>query len=328
MLEEEAKSNFLCPFCRKTFTRKSNLSRHTELHTNTERYACSICQQAFLRKSNLKRHITKMHPPEIRFKCKRCDCTFTRRSNLKRHELSQHDVHERQKNICNSKTLSAFSWYVNDTEWEDKLRRLYTVKKPRITWPKSKKVSWDTLPYLIEKLDSWGIIPPQLKTGYVNPLNPLEPFVDPWDPCYFNGKVKGYWDKVNVSVRHVQKDFWKIWPAYTNRRTVILTNPPFLQKWLEPFFHFLSILDHPFVLILSHNMCNRLYLGEYLYDRIERPEELHIFSLQRSFRMEQKGGHVTGMAGLILCTYYPKEWNFKLNENIFGRVIPVKCLHG
>ena len=320
---------FDCPLCLKTFTRKYNLTRHMRIHAQVKPYSCFICQKAFNQINNLNRH-EKIHPAEKRFDCAQCISTFTRKDNLKRHTQKQHRVQQKQNIYSHTRDICLLDspWKVTSAKWNAKLRMLSSIEKPLITWPKSQKVSWDTLPFLIEKLNSWGIIPTQLKNGYINPLNPRRPYVDPWDPCWFNGKVTDYWNKIRVSVRHIQQDFWKKWPQFINRNTVIITNPPFLEKWLRPFFIFLAVLDHPFLLILPHKICDRLYFGETLYDRVKRPNELHIFSLQRSFRMEQKGGRVVGMAGLIVCAYYPKLWNFRLNENNFVRVIPLKCLHG
>ena len=125
-----------------------------------------------------------------------------------------------------------------------------------------------------------------------------------------------------------KKNFWKKWKNFVNPRTLIVTNPPFDQDWLEPFFRFVCVLDHPFLLILNIEMANRLYFGEHLYDQIQRRSELHIFNLQRCFYMKQKGGRVRSFSGLTICAYYPTKWNFILDEEQFERVITIKSLHG
>ena len=73
------------------------------------------------------------------------------------------------------------------------MERVLLVKPPRILWPKSKKVSWETLFDVIYSLDQVGVIHPQLKTNTV----------DPWDPCWFNGEVKTSRKKIGVTIRHV-----------------------------------------------------------------------------------------------------------------------------
>lgn len=204
-----------------------------------------------------------------------------------------------------------------DKEQQKKLERVFLVKPPRILWPKSKEVSWETLFDVIYSLDQVGVIHPQLKTNTV----------DPWDPCWFNGEVQNSQKKIGVTIRHVNKDFWNIWPQMINRKTMIITNPPFSPKWLKPFFVFLATLDLPFLVILPGNISDRLYFGNFLFDRIHRKSELYIFSLHKAFRMKQKGGRITGFSGLTICAYYPKSWKFKLDKTKFLRVITKKCLH-
>ena len=139
--------------------------------------------------------------------------------------------------------------------------------------------------------------------------------------------VASTWKRVGVSVLHTRDDFWNIWPKRLSKRTVLVTNPPFTRKWLEPFFTFVTTLDHPFLLILHNTAADRLCFGKFLYDRIKRKSELEIFSLQKAHRMKQKGGRLAGFAGLTICLYYPKRWNFSLDEKKFQRIIPIRSLH-
>ena len=132
---------------------------------------------------------------------------------------------------------------------------------------------------------------------------------------------------MGIAVTHTREDFWTIWPQKVTKRTVTITNPPFKRLWLEPFFAFLTTLDQPFLIILHNTAFNRLYFGKYLYDRIKRKSELEIFSIQKAHRMKQKGGRLVGFAGLIICLYYPKKWNFTLDEKKFQRIINIRSLH-
>ena len=175
----------------------------------------------------------------------------------------------------------------------------------------------ETLPSLKEALDRDGLLASQLK----------EKDVEVWDPCYHDGKVASTWERVGISVLHTREDFWTIWPQKVTKRTMIITNPPFTPDWLEPFFAFLTTLDQPFLIIMHNLAVNRLYFGKYLYDRIKRKSELEMFSLQKAHRMKQKGGRLAGFAGLNICLYYPKRWNFTLDEKKFQRIINIRSLH-
>ncbi|KDQ58122.1 hypothetical protein JAAARDRAFT_257388 [Jaapia argillacea MUCL 33604] len=47
---------YVCPLCRETFTRKSNLEDHNRIHTGEQPYACPVCNKPFTRCSDMKRH--------------------------------------------------------------------------------------------------------------------------------------------------------------------------------------------------------------------------------------------------------------------------------
>ena len=204
-----------------------------------------------------------------------------------------------------------------ENQWNDKLKLLSAISPPQVTWPKTKDISWETLPELILQLDKDGLLPPQPKTTDV----------DFWDPCFFNGEVKNTWKRVGISILHSCEDFWTNWPKRLTPRTVILTNPPFDQGWLEPFFEFLTTLDNPFFIFLHNKAPDRLYFGRHLFDRIKRKRELKIYHLQKSYKMMQKGGKVRGLAGLTICCYFLKKWMFELDETKYARVITINSLH-
>ena len=204
-----------------------------------------------------------------------------------------------------------------ENQWNDKLKLLSAISPTQDTWPKMKDISWETLPELILQLDKDGLLPPQLKTTDV----------DVWDPCFFNGEVKNTWKRVGISILQSCEDFWTNWPKRLTPRTVILTNPPFEQGWLEPFFEFLTTLDNPFFIFLHNKAPDRLYFGRHLFDRIKRKRELKIYHLQKSHKMMQKGGKVRGLAGLTICCYFPKNWMFELDETKYARVITINSLH-
>ena len=116
--------------------------------------------------------------------------------------------------------------YALQKEWLQKLRLLSNIQHPKKTWPKTKDVSWETLPSLIEALDKDGLLASQLK----------EKDLEVWDPCYHDGMLASTWKRLGISVRHSRDNFWTTWPQTVTKRTVIVTNPPFTREWLEPFF--------------------------------------------------------------------------------------------
>lgn len=82
---EAVHSLFTCLCCFKTFTSRSNLERHSRLHTGHRPYACNICGKAFSRKDHLSNHTTK-HA----FKCGTCSKRYADRSSLISHYHLDH----------------------------------------------------------------------------------------------------------------------------------------------------------------------------------------------------------------------------------------------
>ena len=84
---EAVHSVFTCQCCYKTFTSRSNLERHSRLHTGHRPYVCHICDKAFSRKDHLSNHATK-HA----FKCGTCSKRFVDRKTLATHFTYDHNV--------------------------------------------------------------------------------------------------------------------------------------------------------------------------------------------------------------------------------------------
>ena len=234
-----------------------------------------------------------------------------------RRKSTRHHRRTRKQEIKRYQKIYRAIYYTQEKGWNAKLKLLAKIPPTQVQWPKTRDVSWETLPDIISQIDKEGLLLPHLKTNEV----------DVWDPCFFNGEVEKAWKKVGISLRHSRENFWTVWPRRLTPRTVNITNPPFLQSWLEPFFRFLTTLDNPFLILLQDKAPHRLYFGKHLYDQVKRKSELKIYHLQKAYRMKQKGGRVAGFSGLTLCCYYPKHWMFKLNASSYARLIKTHSLH-
>jgi len=82
---ETVHSIFTCLCCFKTFTSRSNLERHSRLHTGHRPYSCPVCGKSFSRKDHLSNHATK-HA----YKCGTCTRRCSDRTALAEHYRLEH----------------------------------------------------------------------------------------------------------------------------------------------------------------------------------------------------------------------------------------------
>ncbi|KAG8176032.1 hypothetical protein JTE90_024673 [Oedothorax gibbosus] len=74
----------VCDTCRKTFSKKSNLTRHMKNHAEGSiGFDCKVCDKFFTREDNLTRHM-KSHDSEEHV-CPKCPKSFIRKDKLAKH---------------------------------------------------------------------------------------------------------------------------------------------------------------------------------------------------------------------------------------------------
>lgn len=75
---------FACEFCKKTFAKSWNLTSHRRIHTGERPYHCETCHKAFAKSWNLTNH-RRTHTGEKPYGCKYCEKSFSHSSNLTSH---------------------------------------------------------------------------------------------------------------------------------------------------------------------------------------------------------------------------------------------------
>ncbi|CAD7000650.1 zinc finger protein 574 [Ceratitis capitata] len=80
---------FSCPVCAKSFSRNTNLTKHIRIHSSVKPHVCTRCPRSFSSAQELMRHI-RSHSNSKTFQCSRCPSTFTRKDKLHIHEQTQH----------------------------------------------------------------------------------------------------------------------------------------------------------------------------------------------------------------------------------------------
>ena len=211
-----------------------------------------------------------------------------------------------------------------------KLLGLVVRPKPENIWKKD-GVSWDTRPPqqrgagsdLIVTLNKYNWFPSQAKLLRL------------YDPFYNTGAVVESYKEIgwcNERIDHRKEDCFAFFQKRVTRKTIIVTNPPFLEDVLLTFCAFLVIMDCPFVLILRRGVSETHWFGDFV-DLMTAPNpsksgNFTIRSLNKSFQMlNTMDGKLTGFAGLSIVTYYPKVWNWTPPDHLFERAILKYDLH-
>ncbi|XP_053674861.1 zinc finger protein 26-like [Anopheles nili] len=89
---------YICVQCNKGFLRRSDLKKHTFVHTGVRPYACEQCGKSFSRNTNLKKH-ERTHSGLKPHSCELCSRSFANKADLVRHR-NLHVEHERNQFAC------------------------------------------------------------------------------------------------------------------------------------------------------------------------------------------------------------------------------------
>ncbi|XP_058056468.1 gastrula zinc finger protein XlCGF57.1-like [Anopheles bellator] len=76
-----------CPDCGKTFSRNTNLTKHMRIHSGLKQHSCTVCPRSFANKGDLVRHQKTHLEQNPQFTCGRCGNVYTRKDKLQNHEL-------------------------------------------------------------------------------------------------------------------------------------------------------------------------------------------------------------------------------------------------
>ncbi|XP_077300941.1 uncharacterized protein LOC143921486 [Arctopsyche grandis] len=98
------KTLFKCDICLKSFSHKTNLSKHKKIHTGLKPHKCKICLKMFGLKSILATHM-RSHSGEKPYQCDICLKSSASKSNLALHILTHTGVKPHKCKIC----LKSFS---------------------------------------------------------------------------------------------------------------------------------------------------------------------------------------------------------------------------
>ncbi|EAR86183.2 C2H2-type zinc-finger protein (macronuclear) [Tetrahymena thermophila SB210] len=90
-IDSQQNLEFVCEQCKRTFSKKSKLSRHVrESHLNIKNFTCTQCNKTFKRNSHLKRHMISHSAEPKPFKCSQCTMQFACKHHLERHIKTLH----------------------------------------------------------------------------------------------------------------------------------------------------------------------------------------------------------------------------------------------
>ncbi|XP_045513072.1 zinc finger protein 605-like [Pieris brassicae] len=103
---------YQCQYCLKSFSRNTNLSKHLRIHAGHKPHVCPKCPRSFVAKGDLQRHIL-IHSGTKPYACQNCPLTFGRKDKLVKHELRHAGVTSSHGNEENNDMVVSVNPYSN-----------------------------------------------------------------------------------------------------------------------------------------------------------------------------------------------------------------------
>ncbi|XP_061395515.1 zinc finger protein 436 [Musca vetustissima] len=82
---------YICALCRKGFCRRSDLKKHTIVHTGVRPFACPLCSKSFSRNTNLHKHM-RIHSSIKPYVCQQCPRSFSTGTELLKHARTHSEI--------------------------------------------------------------------------------------------------------------------------------------------------------------------------------------------------------------------------------------------
>lgn len=95
----DAERPYVCGHCNKGFVRRSDLKKHTIVHTGVRPFSCNVCSKSFSRNTNLTKHL-RIHSSVKPFVCQQCPRSFQTALELMKHTRSHSEVKPYQCGRC------------------------------------------------------------------------------------------------------------------------------------------------------------------------------------------------------------------------------------